>query len=164
MFTRKQSLGFTLIELMVTLALVAVIAAFAIPSFTTMIANSRLVSTSNDIVGALSYARSEAIKTGRRVSVNPTDGANWANGMSVWIDNNSNGSMQDSEELRRTTGAAGAVTITSSSNFAFSGGGLLSNSSAEVTIQVCDNRSGESGSKIIVTLGGGIRSKDHTCG
>ena len=164
MSTRKQSSGFTLIELMVTVALVGVVAAFAIPSFTTMIANSRLVSTSNDIVGALNYARSEAVKAGRRVIVNPTDGASWANGISVWIDSNSNGSMQDSEELRRTSRAPGTVTITSSSNVAFTGGGLLPGGSVAVTIQVCDSRTGESGSEITVTLGGGIRSKDYTCG
>ncbi len=164
MFTRKQCSGFTLIELMVTLALVGIIAAFAVPSFSTMIANSRLVSVSNDLVGVLNYARSEAVKTGRRVIVNPTDGADWANGMSVWIDSNSNGSMQDSEELRRTSGAPGAVTITSTSNFAFTGGGLLPESSPAVTIQVCDDRSGESGSEITVTLGGRIRGEDHTCG
>lgn len=164
MVSRKKSFGFTLVELMITLALVGVIAAFAVPSFGTMIANSRLATASNDVVGVLNYARSEAVKTGRSVIVNPTDGANWANGVSVWIDRNANGSMQDSEELRRTSGAPGAVTVTSSSNFLFTGGGLLPNGSAAVTIQVCDDRSGESGSSITVTLGGRIRSEDLTCG
>jgi len=169
MLTRKQCSGFTLIELMITLALVGIIAAFAVPSFSTMIANSRLVSVSNDLVGVLNYARSEAVKTGRRVIVSPTDGADWANGVSMWIDNNATGApgyiatMQDSEELRRTSGAPGAVTVTSTSNLEFTGGGLLSNGSA-VTIQICDDRSGESGSEITVTLGGRIRGEDLPCG
>lgn len=164
MVSSKQNSGFTLVELMITVALVGVIAALAVPSFATMIANNRLATASNDVVGVLNYARSEAVKRGRSVIVDPTDGSDWANGMSVWIDRNANGSMQDSEELRRTSGAPGDVTITSSSNFAFTGGGLLPNGASAVTIQVCDNRSGESGSSITVTLGGRIRSEDLTCG
>ncbi len=164
MGTRNANNGFTLVELMITVALVGVIAALAVPSFATMIANNRLATASNDVVGVLNYARSEAIKTGRSVIVNPTDGADWANGVSVWIDRNGNGSMQDSEELRRTSGAPGSVTVNSSSNFAFTGGGLLPNGSAAVTIQVCDDRSGESGRSITITLGGRIRAEDLTCG
>lgn len=148
---------------MITVALVGVIAAFAVPSFASLIANSRLASASNDVVGVLNYARSQAVKEGRRVIVSATDGANWANGISVWVDRNGNGSMQDAEELRRTSPAAGAVTISSSSSFMFTGGGLLPNGSGSVTIQVCDDRSGESGSSITVTLGGRIRSEDLTC-
>ncbi|WP_350310657.1 GspH/FimT family pseudopilin [Marinobacter sp. SS13-12] len=164
MVTRKKTSGFTLIELMITVALVGVIAAFAVPSFANLIANSRLASASNDVVGVLNYARSQAVKEGRRVIVSATDGANWANGISVWIDRNGNGSMQDAEELRRTSAAGGAVTISSSSNFMFTGGGLLPNGSGAVTMQICDDRNGESGSSITVTLGGRIRSEDLTCG
>ncbi|OEY66653.1 GspH/FimT family pseudopilin [Marinobacter sp. X15-166B] len=164
MSIKRQIFGFTLVELMVTLALVGVVAAFAVPSFSTMIANNRLVSASNDIVGVLNYARSEAVKSGRQVIVSPTDGVDWTNGMSVWVDRNANGSMQASEELRRTTGGTGAVSITSSSpSFSFTGNGLLPTGSVAVTIQVCDGRGGEPGSSITITLGGRIRSEALTC-
>jgi len=165
MFRLQRSFGFTLIELIVTIALIAVIAGFAVPSFSTMVANSRLASTSNDLVGLFNYARSEAVKTGRRVNITPTSGSDWSNGISVWIDQNADGSMQNTEELRRNSAAPGAVSITVSESFFFTGGGLIRNASGSaVTVRVCDDRSGEQGRSINISLGGRIRSEEWTCG
>ena len=154
--------GFTLIELMVVVALVAIIASFAVPSFQTMIANSRLASSTNDLVGVLNFARTEAVKRGRTVMVSPTTGSDWANGVSVWMDAGAmNGTMEAAEELRRASSVPGDVSVTASvTSFSFTGGGL---GSTAVTIDVCDGRSGESGSQISVTLGGRIRAGDITC-
>ena len=60
---RKES-GFTLIELLITLVVAGVLAVTAIPSFKTSILNNRLVTESNEILGALLYARSQAITLG----------------------------------------------------------------------------------------------------
>ncbi|HFD87301.1 MAG TPA: prepilin-type N-terminal cleavage/methylation domain-containing protein [Gammaproteobacteria bacterium] len=65
----KNQQGLTLIELMTTIAIVAVLAAVAIPSFTSMTAQNRMVGGLNDLVADLHYARSEAIKRGRNVVV-----------------------------------------------------------------------------------------------
>jgi type IV fimbrial biogenesis protein FimT len=53
--------GFTIVELMVTVCLAAILFGFAIPSFRRMIVNNRLVTQTNDLIGAINYARSEAI-------------------------------------------------------------------------------------------------------
>lgn len=58
--------GFTLIELMVTVAVLVILVAIAIPSFTGIINANRLTAASNELVAALQYARSEAIRTNRR--------------------------------------------------------------------------------------------------
>lgn len=63
----NQSKGFTLVELMVTIAVFAVIAAMAIPSFNELTRRSRLSSSANQIVSALQLARAEAV--GRRSTV-----------------------------------------------------------------------------------------------
>jgi len=65
---RRQS-GFTLTELMITLAIMAILLALAIPSFESLIASSRISTTTNDFHAALSQARSEAIRRGQRVTV-----------------------------------------------------------------------------------------------
>jgi type IV fimbrial biogenesis protein FimT len=68
----KQSLrqrGFTLIELMVTIAMVVILGTLAAPSFQQTIASSRLTTATNDLYTSLAQARSEAIKRGERVTV-----------------------------------------------------------------------------------------------
>lgn len=55
------SRGFTLLELMTTLTLAAILLGIAIPSFRGMSAGNRIVTQANDLVGAINYARSEAI-------------------------------------------------------------------------------------------------------
>ena len=54
--------GFTLIELMVTIAVAAILIAIAVPSFKTLTVSNALTSAANDMVGALNLARMEAIK------------------------------------------------------------------------------------------------------
>ena len=61
--------GFTLIELMVTVAVLAIIIAFAVPSFVNLVENSRVTTQANTLLAAMNLARSEAIKQGVPVSV-----------------------------------------------------------------------------------------------
>lgn len=80
-----KSLGFTLIELMVTIAIAAILMGIAIPSFLGTIASNRLTTNANELVTALNLARSEAIKRGQQVVVRKT-GVNWENGWQVFVD------------------------------------------------------------------------------
>ena len=61
--------GFTLVELMVTLTVLAILVGVALPSFRDMILNNRRTAIVNDLVSSLLLARSEAIKRGQPVSV-----------------------------------------------------------------------------------------------
>ena len=78
----RKDFGFTMIELMVTMIVLGVLAAIALPSFSTMMAGQRIKSASFDLIAALTMARSEAIK--RNVNVNLTpNGGSWLNGWTV---------------------------------------------------------------------------------
>jgi type IV fimbrial biogenesis protein FimT len=80
-----ESLGFTLVELMVTIAIAAILMGVAIPSFTSVITRSRLTANTNEFITSLNLARSEAIKRGQHVVVKKT-GSNWENGWQVFVD------------------------------------------------------------------------------
>lgn len=86
----KKLNGFSLIELMVTVAIVAVLAMVAVPGYVDFQRNSELISRTNTIVASLNAARGEAMKSGRYAMAIPLDRANWSSGVTVFVDTNGN--------------------------------------------------------------------------
>lgn len=82
---RHRSRGFTMMELIVTLSIVAILSAVAVPAMREFSLRANVSATTNDIVVALNLARSEAVKRGRNVSVVSTGGS-WTAGWSVQTD------------------------------------------------------------------------------
>ncbi len=68
-------LGFTLVELLVTLVVGAILLTIAIPCYAFLVNSSRLAAATNELVTALQLARSEAIDGGVRVTVCKTSNA-----------------------------------------------------------------------------------------
>ena len=85
---RRRALGFTLLELMVTVTVAGVIFTIGVPSFVDLVRNNRAATNVNELLTAFSIARSEAIRRGLNVTVcRSSDGAactggSWADG---WI-------------------------------------------------------------------------------
>ncbi len=129
--------GFTLIELIVTVALVAIVVTIGIPSFQEIIRNNRLTTQTNDLVMALNLARSEAIKRGAVVSVckssngsqcNPSacsggagDSVEWTEGWVIFVNNAIGGDekcIDAGEEIIQVHGAlSGGFSLNTNSNF-----------------------------------------------
>ncbi len=92
----NRNTGFTLLELVITIALVAIVTALAAPNLRNAIQNNRLTAQSNDFAVAMQLARTEAIKRGRPVSIcasdvagggdDPECGDNWSLGWMVFVD------------------------------------------------------------------------------
>lgn len=82
MRARNGSEGFTLIELIVVVVLMAIFSAIAIPSFTTFINNNRVQSASNEFYGLLVAARSEAVTRRAPVSLSGTSSGLWSTAVS----------------------------------------------------------------------------------
>tara|TARA_R110002049_G_scaffold252264_1_gene427132 strand:+ start:267129 stop:267677 length:549 start_codon:yes stop_codon:yes gene_type:complete len=103
---RKYVPGFTVIELMLTIAVAGVILSLGVPSFIGLVERNQLTSGINEFISSMSLARSEAIKRNQRVSICPSSngetcaGNQYENGWIIYVDRNSNGSRQTgSEEL-----------------------------------------------------------------
>lgn len=104
-----QNAGFTLIELMIVIVILAIFITVGVPSFQNTIRDNRLATQANLLVSSLHFARSEAIK--RRLPISmcrtvnglacvTTGTESWEKGWLVFIDTNSNGAVEGEEILR----------------------------------------------------------------
>lgn len=98
-FKQRQA-GVTMVELMIVVAIAAILATIAAPSFSDFINNTRLTSIMTQLTGDLNRARSEAIKRNSWVmvcarSTNTACGTNWGNGWLVCQDIEPDGACDD---------------------------------------------------------------------
>ncbi len=81
----RKNLGYTLMELMVTVSIAGIVTGLAVPNFIGTIRSNRLTTQVNEFVTTLNLARSESVKRGKMVVVRKT-GTNWENGWQVFVD------------------------------------------------------------------------------
>lgn len=97
-----RSAGFTLIELMITLVIMAIVITVGVPSFNDFISSQRVRSTASDIVSDIAFARAEAIKESRRTVMEPIAGANtWKRGWRICVDLNNDGDCDAADPVRK---------------------------------------------------------------
>ena len=83
MTSRPDTLGFSIIELMIVVAIVGVLSVIALPSMRDTVVSSRMKSLSLDLYSSLALARSEAIKRNTGSVSMIATGGSWQNGWSV---------------------------------------------------------------------------------
>jgi type IV fimbrial biogenesis protein FimT len=134
--------GFTLIELMITIAVAAILLTIAVPNFQMFVMNNRMASQANDLITALSLARSEAVKRAANVTVcASSDGATctgtWEQG---WIVRDAAGTpIRVQQALSGSSSLSGGADVTSAITFTSNGRTTIPTSAttASTTLTLC---------------------------
>ena len=158
MQTKKQ-IGFTLIELMITLVVLVIALSIALPSFTTWIKNNRIEAATRTLAGALKLARSEAIS--RQTVITIDSSGNWSNGLTIYTDTTPAGNTVWVagdiliKDLDFSMEGITADSMDANDNFiSFSNKGLLNEGVNQRVIALCDDRGAAAGSSITINLVG----------
>ena len=162
----KKYFGFTILELMVTIAIAGILMAVALPSYQTMVKNNCLTTSANSLVSSLQRARSEAIKRRSDVTMAAT-GGDWGAGWNVTLDEdrnnnstlddgedyNGNGSLDNSVTILTSNLSCGAAITGSATSVTYGSDGFLTSGSTE-TFDVCDDRTAETGRELSISITG----------
>jgi type IV fimbrial biogenesis protein FimT len=90
--------GFTLIELMVSVTVLAIVLSLAIPSFTGLLAANRMTNQASQLIGALKLAHSEAVRRAQPVTLLSNNVNNYSLGWTVFPDANADGAAASSTD------------------------------------------------------------------
>ena len=163
----RHANGFTLIELIVTLAVASILIGTGVPAFSNLIADGRQTASYNALVSDLHYARSEAVKRSKTVVVCARAGTdscassgNWDGGWLLFVDENGDSTLDSGETIIRNGISLQDEQSLTSAYFSntlsiayTSRGGAKSTG----TLTLCDDRGAERARAVSVVLSGGVR-------
>jgi type IV fimbrial biogenesis protein FimT len=163
---RCRACGFTLIELMVTIAVAAVMLMVGVPSFVRLMANTREASAANSLVNAFEYARNAALRGGQPVTICPTASpsntacsADWNTGWGVISAPAGGGSVLLAHS---NVGARGVVVKASAgaSLLVFTPRGLVTGlpGTGSALFTFCDSRGSAYAHAVVVNTGGYVQA------
>jgi len=171
--------GFTFLELMITLSIVAIITTIALPSFAEIIADNRQVTRYNQLLTAIALTRSEAIKRGERVSLCQSssgisctkDSDLWHQGWVVYTDRDEDNHIDKDEEIlliQNTLSEDITISFGSRTRVAYHPEGLAVGGS-NGTFLLCDYRADRGKKGLVIFITGRTRLatkedlEDNTC-
>ena len=161
--------GFTLVEMMIAIVILAVLLSAAIPSFSTFLKNRKVRTATEAILNGLGLARSEAIRRNTHITFALQTDTSWTLGCTTPVGDINGDGMSDcpSAIQSRPSAEGGAGALASAQTLEFNGYGQLLGLTENVTIPVtstqgaCETSGGNIRClRIVVSPGGMIRSCD----
>lgn len=176
-YVRTQS-GFSLMELMITVAVAGILAAVAVPSLNGFVRNTRLTNTSSLLASDLNLARGEAVKRNARMIVcarkktsstkckpNADEDVTWANGWVICYDMDADDDCDDAttalpNPILLRSAISSQLSLTATTNFLrFNGAGAQSGANpATFQFNLSGTWSGAPAKTISVDRNGSIRN------
>jgi type IV fimbrial biogenesis protein FimT len=163
-------LGFTLLELMVAIAVFALLLGIGVPTFSSIINANRITTQANELVSALNYARSEAVKRSEPVAVCASaDGAtcaastDWSTGWIVFDDRGGVvGAPDAATDVLQIWPGTGGLVLDSGVNFVrYAGTGM---STTATTFELYKSScTGEKARTISIAVTGRVSSAKSNC-
>jgi type IV fimbrial biogenesis protein FimT len=136
--------GFSLVELLTLISIVAILAAIALPNFSATIKSERDTSQINALLDGLTLARSEAIKYGNPVTIcagssNTCTDGNWGDGWIVFYVTLPPGATTSTIRAFPAISSGNTLTSSGGNSFTFVSTGML-NPALASNFTVCDTR------------------------
>lgn len=165
--------GFTLVELMITIVVAAILIGLAVPGYFNLIQNNQIVGTVNKLSASLNYARLEAIKRGEQVSVCAASSsalsacgtaAQWGQGWIVFVDENDNNAIDAADTLIRVNEQlpTGVTVTTTAAIVSYDGTGFLSSNATTFTLSAT-GCTGNSGRQLAISGSGRLAISNVAC-
>lgn len=113
--------GFSLVELLIVIAITGVLAAAAVPSFVSIIKGQRVKGMATDLFMSLTRARSEAIKLNADVTLSPVTASHWESGWRIANPGNAGSYFESHSSVDSALLSNGTVAIPASVVYQSSG-------------------------------------------
>ena len=175
--TDTTNSGVTLVELLVTFAVIAILAIIAAPSFRNLLIDTRMTTQANDFLVMLNFTRSEAVKRNTRVTMcKSSDGAScvggdgWEQGWIVFVDGGTVATVDGTDLILRAHSAlsdnstlTGNLLVSDYISYKPNGQSISSNGGNQGgTFTLCSNQAAVKGRSIVVTTSTGRPRVDST--
>lgn len=161
--------GFTLIELMITVAILAILLTIAVPNYRIFVMNSRMASQANDLITAFNLARSEAVKRAANVTVCASSNGTSCTGgwQQGWIVQDAAGTpIRVQQALSGNSTLSGGTDVASTLTFTASGRTTIpvTATAASTTLTLCPpTPASVQGRAIQIERTGRVRSSSVAC-
>lgn len=164
-----QSVGFTLIELVITLSIISILLSVGLPNLSGHVKNSRVKSATQSLLESLELTRSQAVFTNKRATLRKQ--TQWENGWEVFIDRNNDGLFNNNDQSLKKYEIVKGVRIIANRpvknyvSFVGSGEGRYANGTNDAgafqagTFTICPLEKGR-GYELILARGGRVRTHE----